>query len=251
VESKLFIVAASALVGLVVGSFLNVVIHRVPLKESVVWPGSHCPRCAQPIRWYNNVPVVSWLALRGRCPDCREPISVRYPLVETLTGLLFGLAAYLEGATPRLPLIWLFLALMVAVTFIDIDHLIIPDKIVLPGALVGFAAATALAPERWWEFLVAGLAAASFLFILGLIWPGGMGFGDVKLALLMGAVLGRHVTVALFLGFLLGGLVGAFLLATGVKKRKDKIPFGPYLAAGSVVGVLAGEAILDRYLSLY
>jgi leader peptidase (prepilin peptidase)/N-methyltransferase len=172
-------------------------------------------------------------------------------MVEGLTAGLFALAAALIGPEPQLILVLLFLAALVAVTFIDIDHFIIPDRIVLPGAVIGFVLATALSPDRWWEFLVAAVAGAGFLFLLGILWPGGMGFGDVKLALMMGAVLGRYVAVAMFLSFLIGGVVGALLLMSGIKKRRDKIPFGPYLALGSAVGVLLGENILDAYLSLY
>jgi leader peptidase (prepilin peptidase) / N-methyltransferase len=241
----------AALLGAVIGSFLNVVIYRLPLRESLVWPGSHCPSCGHDIRWYHNIPLVGWLLLRGRCRDCGERISLRYPLVELLTAGLFASALLVEGLQPRLLLIWFFLAVLVAVTFIDLDHLIIPDRLVLPGAVIGFLGATLLAPERWWEFLLAAFGAAAFLFVLGIIWPGGMGFGDVKLALMMGAVLGHAVTVALFLGFLLGGLVGGLLLVTRVKSRKDKIPFGPYLALGSAIAVLAGQQLLDAYLSLY
>jgi leader peptidase (prepilin peptidase)/N-methyltransferase len=172
-------------------------------------------------------------------------------LVEALTGGLFVLSVALIGLEPELVLVLLFLAAMVAITFIDIDHFIIPDRIVIPGTVVGFIMSTALSPGRWWEFLLAGLAAAGFLFILGLLWPGGMGFGDVKLGFMMGVVLGRYVVVAIFLGFLVGGVVGLVLLATGIKKRRDKIPFGPYLALGSAIGLLLGEYILDAYLSLY
>jgi leader peptidase (prepilin peptidase) / N-methyltransferase len=243
--------AMAALLGAAVGSFLNVVIHRLPRRESVVWPGSHCPLCGHDIRWYHNLPVLGWLLLRGRCHDCGERISLRYPLVELLTAVLFAIALVIEGPQPSVLLLWFFLAVLVAVTFIDIDHLIIPDRIVLPAALVGFVGATALAPGRWWEFLIAAIAAAGFLLLLGLLWPGGMGFGDVKLALVMGAVLGHVVAIALFLSFLLGGVVGGVLLLTGIKGRKDKIPFGPYLAAGSVIAALAGEALLKAYLSLY
>lgn len=246
-----YLTFVSALLGLVVGSFLNVVIYRLPRRESLAWPGSRCPLCGHEIRWYHNIPLAGWLVLRGRCHDCGSAIPLRYPVVELLTGTGFALAFALEGMSPRLPLVWFFLAAMIAVAFIDIDHLIIPDRIVLPGAVLGFIAAVALAPARWWEFLAAGLGAAFFLFILGLIWPGGMGFGDVKMALMMGVVLGRYVTVAVFLSFLLGGLVGGLLLATGVKTRKDKIPFGPYLALGACVGVLLGERMLEAYLRLY
>ena len=246
-----YIAATVTLLGLVVGSFLNVVIYRLPRGESLARPGSHCPVCGNAVRWYDNVPVLSFVWLRGRCRDCGTGISLRYPLVEALTGGLFLGAFLVYGSQWRTLEIVVFFAALVAVTFIDIDHRIIPDKIVLPGAAAGIVASVLLAPERWWHYVVAGLGAAGFLFALGMLWPGGMGFGDVKLALLMGVVLGAGVIVALFVSFLAGGLIGGALLIGGVKKRSDKIPFGPYLSLGAVVAALSGEAILDWYLRLF
>ena len=241
----------SLLFGLVIGSFLNVVVYRLPRRESLVRPGSHCPRCGHAIRWYHNLPVAGWLILRGHCRDCGERISWRYPLVESLTGGLFVAAFFVFGLGGRLLLGWAFIAIMIIIVFIDLDHQIIPDKIVLPAAAAGLAASIALRPSGWWEYLVAAAGAAGFLFVIALIWAGGMGFGDVKMALLMGAVLGRSVIVALFLAFFLGGIVGVALIATKVKSRKDRIPFGPFLAAGSIIALLCGQAILDLYLSLF
>lgn len=246
-----YLSVVSLLAGLVVGSFLNVVIYRVPRKESLVRPGSHCPRCGHAIRWYDNVPVVSWLALHGRCRDCGNAISWRYPFVEGLTGILF-LAAFLAfGPGGRMLLNWGFLAVLVSLFFIDLDYLIIPDRIVLPAAAIGLAAAIALQPSEWWQYVVAGLGAAGFLFLIALIWAGGMGFGDVKMALLMGFVLGSRVIVGLFAAFLLGGVVGVALVATGMRSRKDHIPFGPFLALGSTVALFWGESILNLYLRLF
>jgi leader peptidase (prepilin peptidase) / N-methyltransferase len=237
--------------GLIVGSFLNVVIYRLPRRESLSWPGSHCPQCGHPIRWYDNVPVVSWLLLRRRCRDCGEPIPWRYPLVELLTGVAFLAAFLVYGPEWRTVQVAVFLAALIAVSFIDLDHRIIPDRIVLPGAAVGLLTSILLDPSDWWVYCVAALGAAGFLLVIGLIWPGGMGFGDVKLALMMGAFLGGGVIVALFLGFLAGGLSGVLLLATGKKKRRDKIPFGPFLSLGGAVTALWGSSILDWYLSLF
>ena len=165
----------SLLLGLIIGSFLNVVAYRVPKKESLIRPGSHCPSCGHAVRWHDNVPVLGWLALRGRCRDCQAAIPVRYPVVEGLTGLLFLAAALVIGWAPRLLLAWAFFAVLVAVSLIDLDYFIIPDKIVLPSAAVGLAASVLLAPQRWWQYLVSGLGAALFLFVVALIWPGGMG----------------------------------------------------------------------------
>ena len=245
------VAVAATLLGLVLGSFLNVVIYRVPRRESIVWPGSRCTSCGHDVRWHDNLPIVSWVILRGRCRDCGTPISRRYPLVEGLTGALFLAAFLVYGLQARLALTWAFLAVLVVITFIDIDFLIIPDRIVLPAAVVGLVASIALSPSLWWEYVVAAFGAALFLLVLALVWAGGMGMGDVKMALLMGAVLGRYVVVALFVAFLVGGIVGIALIAAKIKKRTDKIPFGPYLAAGSAVAVLWGPNILDSYLRVF
>ncbi|MGI5939630.1 MAG: prepilin peptidase [Thermoleophilia bacterium] len=241
----------SSLLGLVVGSFLNVVIHRLPLGESLIHPGSHCPCCGMPVRWYDNVPVVGWLLLRGRCRHCRESISVRYPLVEGLTGVLFVIAFWRLGIGWPLLLAWMFLSAMICVAFIDVDHMIIPDKIVLPGALIGLVASVAISPHDWWKHLAAGLGAAAFMFLLVILWPGGMGAGDAKMALLMGAVLGASVLVALFLAFMVGAVAGVLLVAARRRTPRDQMPFGPYLALGAVVAILVGQNMLRSYLGLF
>ncbi len=243
-----YLTVCSLLLGMVVGSFLNVVIYRLPARESVASPGSHCPQCDHPIRWFHNIPVAGWLVLRGKCHDCGESISCRYPAIEGLTGVLFAVAYLVYGVQPRTLVVMVFLAALVAITFIDLDHFIIPDRIVLPGAVVGLVASVALEPGRWWEYVVAALGAAGFLLILGLVWAGGMGMGDVKMALMMGAFLGSSTIVAIFLAFFVGGVGGVILLATRIKGRKDRLPFGPYLAFGSLIAALAGSQILDLYL---
>ncbi len=244
----LYLAACSMLAGGVVGSFLNVVIHRLPMKQSVVSPGSRCPQCGHSIRRRHNIPVLGWLILRGRCHDCDAAISLRYPAVEALTALLF-LASFLAyGVHPRTPFTWAFLAALVVVAFIDIDHRIIPNKIVVPGSVIGFGASAALDPARWWQYLVAGLGASGFLLILGMIWRGGMGMGDVKMALMLGFVLGSSVIVALFASFLLGGIGGALLIATGLRGRKDRVPFGPYLSIGGGFAAFAGAPVLEWYM---
>jgi len=246
-----FLSLLSVMLGLVIGSFLNVVVYRVPRRESIVWPGSRCPSCGHPIRWRDNLPVIGWLFLRGRCRDCRSQIPYRYPAVEALTGLAFLVAYSVFGLQIWLLVAWAFLAVLIALTFIDLDHYIIPDRIVLPASAVALILSLLVGPQPWWHYLGAGLGAALFLFILALIWPGGMGMGDVKMALLMGLVLGKYVLVAMFLAFVAGGLVGIALIALKRKGRKDKIPFGPYLALGAAVGLLWGPAILQGYLDLY
>ena len=241
----------SLLVGLVIGSFLNVVIWRVPRHESLVRPGSHCPACGAAIRWHDNIPVASWLLLRGRCRDCGSHISVRYPLVEAITGVAFVLAFFRFGVAWELLVAWFFIAAMVAVAFIDYDHMIIPTRIVLPGTVIGLVASIALHPQQWWVYLAGSLGAGAFMFALAMIWSGGMGPGDIRMALFMGAVLGKYVILALFFAFVLGGLVGGYLVLSKRCSRKDKIPFGPYLALGSVLAVLAGQTLLGAYLNLY
>ena len=247
-----FLYAFSLLFGLCLGSFLNVVVYRLPRHESLVRPASHCPGCGATIRWYDNIPVVSWLVLRGKCRSCATRISPRYILVESITGGAFVLAMWRFGLSWPLLIAWAFIAAMVAVAFIDYDHMIIPSKIVLPGAAIGLAASVALHPQRWWIYLVAAVGGAFFFFVLVMLWPGGgMGMGDVTMALFMGAVLGAGILVAFFVAFLLGSLVGVYLMVVLKRSRKTKVPFGPFLAVGAVLAVFLGETILRAYTSIY
>ncbi len=237
--------------GAVTGSFLNVVIYRLPRKESIVSPGSHCPRCGQPVKWYDNIPLLSYVILRARCRHCGQPITPRYPTVELLTAVLWVMAGVWFGLDwPLLPAL-LLVSTLVAIFYIDLDHYIIPNVIVLPVAAIGLAANVAIAPERWLEFLAAGLLSATFFFIVALVKPGGMGMGDVKLAGMLGFFLGKAVLVWLFLGFLIGAVVGVALMAAGVKGRKSRIPFGPFLAAGAVVALFYGAMLLDLWTGLF
>jgi leader peptidase (prepilin peptidase)/N-methyltransferase len=235
--------------GLALGSFLNVVAARVPLRRSVVHPGSACMSCAMPLAWYDNLPVLSYLLLRGRCRSCSTPIPWKYPLVELGTALLvsacvlaFGLSAYAAVAA-------FFCAALVAVSVTDLEQRIIPNRIVLPAAAVVLVAHTAFQPSLEWT--IAALGASLFLFLAALAYPAGMGMGDVKLALLLGAMLGRTVPVAMMIA-MLAALVPAVVLLVrhGSAARKMGIPFGPFLAAGGVVTLFAGDLILDAYLSL-
>lgn len=247
-----YLAVISLIFGLVVGSFLNVVVYRVPRRESLIRPGSHCPRCGQAIRWYHNIPVAGWVALRGKCSDCAERISFRYPAVEALTGALFLVCFVVLGMGWQLLIAWAFISVVVAVAFIDYDHEIIPAKIVLPGTVVGLAASIAVNPSDWWKYLAASCGAAFFFFLLVMIWPGGgMGMGDVYMALFMGAVLGISVTIALFAAFLTGSVVAVFLVLRRGYGRKSRVRFGPFLGIGAVVAVLAGHALLYSYLALY
>ncbi|GAA3347902.1 A24 family peptidase [Amorphoplanes nipponensis] len=246
-----------ALLGLAVGSFLNVVIHRVPRGESLVRPGSHCPRCDSEIRHRHNVPVFGWLLLRGRCADCRAPISVRYPLVEAGTAALFVAVTARFGLSWTLPAYLYLAAIAIALALIDLDVMRLPNAIVLPSYLV---AVVLLAPVALLGDgpapILRGLAAAVLLwaFYRLLAHFGGMGGGDVKLAPLLGFYLGwlgwGPVAVGAFAAFLLGGAVGATLMATRLAGRKSRIPFGPAMLAGAFLAVFAAAPITDWYASL-
>jgi leader peptidase (prepilin peptidase)/N-methyltransferase len=241
---------AFAAPGLALGSFLNVVAARVPLRRSVVRPGSACMSCATSIAWYDNIPVVSWALLRGRCRSCGARIPWVYPAVELTTAALVVACVVAFGLTARAAVAAFFCAVLVAVSAIDLEHRIIPNRIVLPAAAICLAAQTVLEPSPEW--VLAALGASGFLLVAALVYPGGMGMGDVKLALLMGAVLGRTVPVALMAGMLVAVMPGVVLLVRhGRKARKMGIPFGPFLAVGSVIALFAGDALLDAYLSTF
>lgn len=247
-----YLYVVSLFFGMALGSFLNVVIYRLPRHESLIRPGSHCPNCNSAVRWYDNVPVVSWLVLRGRCRDCGHRISPRYLIVESMTGAAFALAMWRFGFGWPVLLAWFFLAILIAVAFIDYDHLIIPDKLVLPGAVVGLAGVIAIEPDRWWVHLVASGGSAFFFFLLALLWPGGgMGMGDVKMALFMGAVLGTSVLLALFAAFLFGSLAGLYLIVARKGSRKSRLPFAPFLSLGGTLGLFVGDTAIQAYTSLF
>ncbi len=236
--------------GAAIGSFLNVVIHRVPLKESIVSPGSRCPRCGHAVRSIDNIPVLSWLMLRGRCRDCANPISARYPAVELLTAVCFVAVALIDGIDLDLLLELPFVAMLIAVAFIDFDHRIIPNRIVYPILVYGLAVTVLVAPDQLVERLIAGAGAFLFLFVTAVAYPNGMGMGDVKLAGAMGLFLGLSVLPAMLAAFLFGSLVGvALLVRHGAEARKRAVPFGPFLALGSLVGLLAGPQLIELYSS--
>jgi leader peptidase (prepilin peptidase)/N-methyltransferase len=235
--------------GLAIGSFLNVVAARLPAGGSVVSPPSACPSCDTPIAPRDNVPVVSYLLLRGRCRHCDAPIHWKYPVVELATALLIAGCALKFGFTAETLIAAFFCAALVAITVTDFERFVIPNKIVLPAAAVVLVAQTVrdLSPE--WAIAAAG--AALFLFTAALVYPAGMGMGDVKLALLLGAMLGRNVVIAMAVGMVSALVPSIVLLARhGAAARKMKIPFGPFLALGGVVALFAGKPILDAYLGL-
>ena len=235
--------------GLAVVSFLNVVAARVPLRRSIVSPPSACMACGERILWYDNIPLVSWALLRGRCRRCRTKIPFLYPAIELVTALLVAGCVLAFGLSARFAVAAAFCAVLVAVSAIDLEHRIIPNRIVLPATAVALVAQTALEPSPEWG--LGALGASGFLFAAALAYPAGMGMGDVKLALLMGAVLGRTVAVALMVGMLAAMIPGLCLLARhGKAARKMGIPFGPFLALGSVVALFAGDLLLDAYLKV-
>jgi len=239
--------------GLIVGSFLTVVAHRLPRGESIVGGRSHCPACGAQIAAYDNVPVLSWLALRGRARCCGAPISPRYPLTELLTGLLFAATALvLWGDAGEIALGLVFAAMLVAVTLTDLEQRIIPNKILIAGALAAVAIVAPTDPGSLPERAIAAAAAGGLLFAAALAYPRGMGLGDVKLAATMGLFLGREVGPAILVALLAGSLVGLAMIARhGAAARKQAIPFGPFLALGGVVGLLAGEELVEWYLGAF
>ncbi|MEJ7791495.1 MAG: prepilin peptidase [Gaiellaceae bacterium] len=242
--------AAVALVpGLALGSFLNVVVARVPLGRSIVTPGSACMTCSKSLAWYDNVPLLSYVLLRGRCRSCATAIPWKYPLVELGTALLVAACFLVFGFTWDTAVASFFCAALVAVSVTDLERRIIPNRIVLPTTVVVLAAQTLLHPSVEW--VLAGLSASAFLLVAALAYPAGMGMGDVKLALLLGVALGRVVPVALMIG-MLSALVPAIVLLArhGQAGRKMGIAFGPFLALGGVVGLFAGKPLLDAYVAL-
>lgn len=248
------IVSLAGLMGLLIGSFLNVVAARMPEGISLVTPRSRCPHCGIEVRPQDNVPVLSWLWLRGACRGCHQPISARYPLVEAGTAILLAaVAAVHADATPELVLGAVLVLFLVPITLIDADHQIIPNKLTGPAAIAAIALGLALDPGGEVERLIAGAAAGGGLLVIALIRPNGMGMGDFKLAGVMGLFLGAPVAVAMFVGFLSGTLVGAVIIARkGVAAgRKTKVPFGPFLALGGVVAVLCGAPLIDAYLGTF
>ena len=244
------IVVAAGLLGLVAGSFLNVVIHRVPLRRSVVWPASRCPDCGEPIRPRDNLPVLSYLLLRGRCRSCKALISARYPLVEALTGVLFAVAAYEFGLGVELLSALVLISVLVALAGIDLEHHLLPNVIVGPAAVVGFALSIFEDPERWWVYPISALAVAGGLLALALAYPGGMGMGDVKMGGMLGAFLGPYAALAVFLGAFAGAMTGGFLIATGRIRRRHALPFGVFMALGGIVALFVGPQLWELYLDL-
>jgi len=235
--------------GFALGSFLNVVAARVPLRRSLVSPGSACMDCGREIAWYDNVPIVSYALLRGRCRSCGVHIPIRYPAVELVAGLLFAGCFWKFGLTGSAAVAAFFCLTLVTVSATDLEHRIIPNRIVVPAAAIVLVAQTALKPSPEWA--IGAFGASGFLLLAALVYPAGMGMGDVKLAFLMGAALGTSVTVAMFIGMVAALVPGVVLLVRhGQAARKMGVPFGPFLALGSAIALFAGPWLLHGYWAL-
>ncbi len=244
----------AAAFGLLIGSFLNVVAYRLPRGESLAYPGSHCPTCDAPVKAYDNIPLLSWLLLRGRCRGCSEPIAKRYPIVEALTAALFAAVAVVHAHdTTMLVLGLVLVAFLVPIALIDAEHRLIPNKLTLPAAVIAVVLGTALDPGGEVERLIAGVAAGSVLALPSLLHPKGMGMGDAKLVAVLGLYLGSAVAPAFLVAFAVGTAVGmAIMIRKGMSAgRKTAIPFGPFLAIGGIVGVLAGDPLVQAYLDTF
>ena len=243
-------IALAALGGLIVGSFLNVVAYRLPRGESLAHPPSHCPSCDQPIKPYDNVPVLSWLLLRGRCRNCKAPISPRYPLVELTTGVLWALVMWARwDDAPAIALGIVLVTILIPIAIIDYERRIIPNRITGPAAIVAILIGVLFDQDFVVEQLIAGAAAGGFFLLAVLAYPRGMGMGDVKLAGVMGLYLGRAVGLAVLIGLVAGVVAGLVIISSkGAKEgRKTAVPFGPFLALGGIIAIFAGDAVADWY----
>jgi leader peptidase (prepilin peptidase) / N-methyltransferase len=238
--------------GLIIGSFLNVVAYRLPRGESLVHPRSRCTSCGTEVRAIDNVPLLSWLFLRGRCRHCSAQISPRYPAVELATGVVFALIVLARGVGSELLLDLPFAAMLIAVADIDLEHRIVPNRILAPMAVWAVAVSAVVQTDKLPELLIAGAAAFTFLLLTALAYPAGMGMGDVKLAGVMGLYLGLSVAPAMLVAFLTGSVVGiAIMLRHGAGARKRGVPFAPFLALGGLVGLVAGPDLIDLYSRLF
>ncbi|MBI3635618.1 MAG: prepilin peptidase [Candidatus Rokubacteria bacterium] len=235
--------------GLVIGSFLNVVIARVPAGENVWRPRSRCPGCGAPIAWHDNVPLLSFAVLRGKCRACEMPIPWRYPLVEASTAGLLAVAYLALGPTTDFALAVILLPMLLAIAAIDFVHQTIPDVLTIPGTVTGLVVNLATSHVTWFDAVLGIVLGGGLFFVIILASGGGMGGGDMKLGAMLGAFLGWKIALlSIFIAVILGGVIAIALLATGVRKRKDPIPFGPFLAAGGAVGLIWGERMVTWYL---
>lgn len=245
-------IAVALVLGGVIGSFLNVVILRLPRGQSLVRPPSHCSACGKPIRWFDNIPVLSFLWLRGRCRHCEAQISWRYPVIETATAFLFALTSWHLGWSLELAGAWLLLAALIAIAVIDLEHQIIPDAISLPAIAAGLALSFVTPSRSWIDSVLGIVVGGSIPFAVIVLSRGGMGGGDIRLGAVIGAFLGwKLVALTFFLAVVFGGVVATALLIAGRRGRKDRIPFGPFLAWSAVMSLFWGNAVLRWYWSAF
>ena len=249
-------VFAAAVVGAVIGSFLNVCVHRLPLGQSVVWPSSACPHCRRPLAWFENVPVLSYLFLRGRCRTCAAPISARYPVIEAVTGLMFAAGLWYYGPGLLLFSRLLFGCALIVLFAIDLEHHLLPNAITLPGIVVGFL--FSLGTEPGWRSSLTGiLVGGGTLYAIAesyfrLRHEEGLGMGDVKMLAMIGAFLGWPLTLmTLMLGSVAGSLVGGAMILSRRGGMKDALPFGTFLAIGAALAATLGPDLLEWYMGLY
>ncbi len=251
-----FFLSSAFVIGTVIGSFLNVCIYRIPAGKSIVSPPSACPHCGQQIRWYQNIPVVSYLLLGGKCSSCKVAISFRYPAIEILTGILFTLVLYYFGFSPATPVYWLFAAALVTITFIDLDHQIIPDVISLPGIVIGFICSFLIPWVSWIDSLLGIVIGGGILLLIAWLYAKlagreGMGGGDIKFLGMLGAFLGwKAILPVVFISSLVGTFVGVPLMLLQKSDSRLAIPFGPFLAFAALVYLFWGEQLIHWYLNL-
>ena len=237
--------------GLIIGSFCNVVIYRLPQEKSIITPGSHCRSCGTPIRPWDNIPVVSYLLLRGSCRVCKEPISLRYPSVELVSGVIYVLLWIKLGFSMPFVVYAALTSALLTLALIDYDHKIIPNTITLPGIVLGLGLSLWALPITPLVSLLGILIGGAFFYLIALVSKGGMGGGDIKLIAMIGAFLGwQGALFTIFSGALLGSLVGVMLMVLGRKGRKDKVPFGPFLSAGAILFLLCGDDLIHWYFDL-
>ncbi len=247
--------------GLIIGSFLNVCIYRLPRDISIIRPSSACPICKNPIKPWDNIPLLSYIILRGKCRNCGERISIRYPIVELLNGLFYLLILYVFGFGWHLLPLFAFISSMIVITLIDLEFQIIPDVITLPGIIIGLVSSSFLLPDPFLNFnssnttvgflnsFIGLLLGGGLFYIIAIVSRGGMGGGDIKMMAMVGAFMGwKAVLLVTFIGSLLGSIMGIFLMLLKGKDRKTKVPFGPFLAIGSIITLFWGGAILKWYL---
>jgi len=252
-----FLLICAFVFGAVIGSFLNVCIYRIPAGQSIVSPPSSCPDCGRRIRWYENIPILSYLFLLGRCAGCKKPISIRYPLVEALNGLLFVLIFYSFGFSWATPVYSLFVSMLVVITFIDLDHQIIPDMISLPGIGIGFACSFLIPWVGWLDSLLGIVLGGGLLLLIAMGYEylakrEGMGGGDIKLLAMLGAFMGwKAIFPIVFIASLVGTLIGVPVMLLGKKDTKLALPFGPFLSFAAIIYLLWGVVIVTWYLNLF